>query len=465
MKTALNVFLIATFVATAWATPYTAYVNEFTSTSGISIVEPCTGPRLAEGGAWGDAPDGFTGYGTMNVLLDPANGINTTEPVDFTYGEFTVRLQWTSDYYLPDATVTIWVRLTSRRWDAGQNAWVASGSQNYGFLVIQGPPGGPPGWQEWTVDVNDWTETSPEFDPEQVYHITVQAVEWDPFLTPWSWGIEHFELVVPECPNDLTGDDDVDLSDLAELLSWYGCDAATINPIFDSAGFESFNYGDLPGQQGFQDMTTDNDPADPYVVGPPQIVDDPSGSGMGKVIIMDPPHHPNPDLSTGWSGFYKALDAPVTGGYFSISWDQYRPDGGDNVWISDDPLWDGWWSIEWDSHGSGDISTYEWQQFIPLTFNTWQHIQYKYNLETDLVVLIVDGEVRELSYADPDGIEGLYMDITDTFVAGDGPIYIDNLMMGTIDDWLCIGDYDEDNDTDLSDLAELLGSYGCGVHP
>lgn len=465
MRTVLSICLAATFVGAAWATPYTAYVNSFSTVDGITISAPCTGPRLAEGGAWGDAPDGFTGYGRMLIMLDPVNGINTPNPVDFTAGEFTIRLQWTSDYYLPDAVVGFWLRVQSRRWDPDTASWVSGATQNYAFNVIQGPPGGPPGWQEWVVDVADWNETNPNFDPQQVFSFVLDAIVWDPFLSPWSWGVDHFELVVPECPNDLTGDDDVDLSDLAELLSWYGCNSVAVTPVYSSGGFEGFNYGDLPGQQGFEDMSSDADPGDPYVVGPPQIIDDPTGHGMGKVVVMDPPHHPDPSQYSGWTGFYKALDSAATSGYFSISWDQYRTDGGDNVWMSDHPAWDGWWAIQWDSYGSGAISTYEWQQFVPLTFGTWQHVQYKYNLETGLVVLVIDGEVREVSYADPDGIEGLYVDITDSFVEGDGPIYIDNLVMGTLSNWACVGDYDEDGDTDLSDLAELLGSYGCGVHP
>ena len=464
MKVILNVLLATAFVATAAATPYTAYFNDFDTTDGVTIIAPCTGPYLAEGGVWGDAPWDFSGYGTMVIDFDPINGINTPNPVDFTYGDFTLYLQWVSEFYIPDAEVTVWLRLQSRSWNEGTQQWENAGVQNYAALVIQGYPGeGIPGWQEFTYNVDGWNESAPNFDPTQVYRLVVGPVVWDTSLTPWSWGIESFELIVPECPNDITGDDTVDLSDLAELLGNYGCDSVTIDAWYDSMGFEGFAYGDLPGQDGFIDMSHDDDPNDPYEVLPPQIIDDPTGFGMGKVIKMDPDHDPGDGEYAGWSGFYKALDMAATSGYFSIAWDQYRPDGGDNVWISDDPAWDGWWSIEWDSNGSGAISTYEWNEFIPLSFNVWQHVQYKYDLNTGLVVLLLDDEVKSYGYADPDGIEGLYMDITDSFVTGDGPIYIDNLKMGTLEDWECHVDYNGNGMTELSDLAELLGSYGCGL--
>lgn len=462
MKTVMCVSLAAMFVAAAGATPYTAYVNDFSTLDGIVITEPLTGPYLAEGGAWGDAPWDFSGYGRMRIYLDPVNQINTQNPLDFTYGDFTIRLQWTSEFYIPDETVTFFFRAYSRQWNETTQQWELAGQQNYAFSVIQGPPGGPPGWQEWIVNVNDWTESQPNYNPEQVYLFVLDAIVWDQSLTPWSWGIEHFELIVPECPRDLDGDDDVDLSDLADLLSDYGCDSVTIDAWYDSMGFESFTLGDLPGQQGFIDMTSDDDPSDPYVVLPPQIIDDPTGSGMGKVIKMDPDHDPGDGEFSGWSGFYKALDAPATSGYFSIAWDQYRTDGGDNVWIADDSSFDTWWAIEWDSSGSGAISTYEWNEFIPLTFNVWQHIQYKYDLDTGIVVLLVDDVVKEYAFADTDGIEGLYMDITDSFVVGDGPIYIDNLRMGALSDWDCPVDYDQNGLTNLADLADLLSVYGCG---
>ena len=53
--------------------------------------------------------------------------------------------------------------------------------------------------------------------------------------------------------------------------------------------------------------------------------------------------------------------------------------------------------------------------------------------------------------------------MTDTSIEGDGPLYIDNLKMGTLNALFCDVDYDGDGDTDLSDLAELLGAYGCGT--
>jgi hypothetical protein len=460
MKRFLPLLVVVAMVGTARATPITIWMNDFDTLDGVTVRTPVIGPYLYDGGAWGDVPLDVTGYMVMDVEMCD---LQAEQAYDMTYGDITITLQIEGDWLIPDETTGFWVRFYSRAWNGTE--WVFSGAQNYAYDVEQTSElyGFGPGWQTFTRSVDDWNETNywGPFYPDQVYKFRVDCVTWDPGLTPYRFGISYLDIVAPECPNDLDDDDDVDLADLAILLGEYGCNSYTITPVFDTNGFEDYDYGDLPGQDGFQDMSSDAHPGDPYVVIPPQVIDDPTGSGMGKVVEMDPPH--DPDDYSGWSGFYRPLDAPATTGVFSIVWDQYRPDGGDNVWISDDPNWDGWWSIEWDSSGAGSISTYEWQEFIALTFNTWQHIQYKYDLDNDVVILVVDDIVKQVSYGDPDGIEGLYMDITDTFVEGDGPIYIDNLKIGTLNALDCDIDYDDDGDTDLADLAELLGEYGCGA--
>ena len=467
---ALVVMLVV--VGVADAAPISVWYNDFSTLDGVSTIPPLGAPYLANGGVMADiGPDpNDTGYFTSVIEMNPGSGVNAGYSIhNEGQGWFTISLRWDADpsdpNWCPDPNfgeyADFWLRLISSAPDPNNpGQWLQAGAQNYAFSIVACD-----GWQAYTVDINDWNETDAggPFDPNHVFAMVLDHVDWTTDFHPCSIGFDEIEFLTPECPRDLTGDDDVDLNDLADLLSEYGCDSATITPGFDSGGFETYSYGDLPGQNGFQDMSFDADPNDALVVIPPQVIDDPTGSGMGKVVEMDPPHEPDPNDYSGWSGYYRPLDAPVTTGLFSIAWDQYRPDGGDNVWISDDPVWDGWWAIEWDSSGAGSLSTYEWQEFIPLTFNTWQHIQYKYDLDNDIVVLIVDGVVKQVSYADPDGIEGLYTDITDTFVTGDGPIYIDNLIMGTLVDWECPIDYFSDGKTGLDDLAHLLGQYGCGA--
>ena len=186
MKRFLCLLLVTSMVGAASAEWYTAYFNDFDSTDGISIREgdpnnPCTGPYLNDGGVWGDAPWDYSGYGVMDINLDPVNGINIDPPLDFTYGEITVSLQWTSDFYIPDATVGFWLRVYSRKWDEGSSSWTFSGGRNFFFDVVQGPPGGPPGWQTFTVGVDDWNEDNwlGTFDPTQVYKLRLDAIVWD----------------------------------------------------------------------------------------------------------------------------------------------------------------------------------------------------------------------------------------------------------------------------------------------
>jgi hypothetical protein len=377
-----------------------------------------------------------------------------------TYGDITIELEMEGEWLIPDEITTFWVRFYSRAWNGTE--WAFSGGQNYAFEVEQTSElyGFGPGWQTFTRSVDDWNETNWQgtFYPEEVYKFRVDCVTWDAGLTPYRFGISYMDIVAPECPDDLDGDDDVDLADLATLLGVYGCDAKTLTPIFDSGGFESYAYGDLPGQSGFEDQSYDEHPEDELIVPMPQVIDDPTGGGMGKVVEMDPPHDPA-DYS-GWTGFWLPLGQTIGTGVVAIEWDQYRPDTGDNVWMSYDLDWDGWWAIEWDS---GGMSAYEWQELRWPTIDVWQHIRYTFDLDNQMARLEIDGDPREAAIPDDAGLEGLYMDITDTFVEGDGPLYLDNLKIGTLPAWECAVDYDEDGDTDLADLAELLGSYGCGT--
>jgi len=427
---------------------YTAYVNTFDSLDGVTSPEPGCEPYLYDGGAWVDCA-------IMYVMMDPVNGINIDPPIDFTYGDLTVTLQWYSEDWIPGEFVSFWLRLYSRGWDESGGEWVLSGIQNYFYVVEVSGPGGGPGWQTWTRPVGDYDETDfwGPFIDDQVYKFRIDA--GPPPVAPYSFGISHFELVVPECPEDLDGDDDVDLSDLAVLLSNYGCTPTPPTPYYSTDGFEAYELGDLPGQDGWEDDT------DPNTYGMVQVIDDPTGAGMGKVILLDPPGIANGT----WQGAVRVIDPPPTERYVVIEWDQYRTGLGDNVWVADSLFFDGWWVIQWD--GNGQASCLFFSFGVPLTAGQWQHVMYILDTVEHTATVDIDGERYTGPSEMPDTeINGIVFEVEPTEYGGeDGPMYIDNLVVGqgafvlgcTRED----GDYDGDGDVDLADLATLLSVYGC----
>jgi len=457
MKRILGFMAILALVGVANADWYTAYVNTYDSLDGITTSGPAGDPYLKDGGVWADVPYGGTGYATIHTMMDPVNEINIDPPIDFRYGEFTIELQWWSEWWIPGVTTGFWLRVYSRDWDDDAGEWVLSGTQNYFYPVEMSGPGGGPGWQSWTRPVDDWDETDfwGPFIADQVYKFRIDSVVWDAAYTPYSFGISHFELVVPECPEDLDGDDDVDLSDLAVLLSNYGCTPTPPTPYYSTDGFEAYELGDLPGQDGWEDDT------DPNTYGMVQVIEDPTGAGMGKVIVIDPPG----TTEGTWQGALRVIDPPPTERYVVIEWDQYRTNLGDNVWIADSLFFDGWWVIQWDQNGQASYLFFSFG--VPLTAGQWQHVTYIVDTTEGTSTVDVDGD----SYCGPDlmadtEINGILFEVEPTVAQGeDGPMYIDNLVVGqgsfvfgcTRDD----GDYDGDGDVDLTDLATLLSVYGC----
>ena len=265
-----------------------------------------------------------------------------------------------------------------------------------------------------------------------------------------------FELRVPECPLSLDGDDDVDLADLAELLANYGCKPHPSIPFW-STNFDSYNLGDLPGQDLWEDDTSGD-------YGFVQVVDDPTGAGMGKVIMLDPP-----GIAGGWLGAGRAVDPPPSGQYIVLEWDQYRNDLTDNFWYADAIAWDGWWAMQWDSNQQASALVYDFG--APVTADVWEHVIYLFDTVNQTATVAIGDVVYTGPTAMTDAvINGIDFEVEPTEAGGeDGPLYIDNVVLGTVPDLeylfgcdAAAGDYDGDRDVDLSDLAELLGGYGCG---
>jgi len=333
-------------------------------------------------------------------------------------------------------------------------------------------PTGYPEWWHVTIDLDDmladfWCDGTPDvhtgdnFDLASVNRMRFWGTDWNGgVLGPVDDWIDvknvRLTLYPPPCAADVDDDGDTDLGDLATLLADYLCDEHTEVVAFDTNGFEAPDYvlGPLPGQQGWVSETSDPDPNDPYVYDDPEVINDPTGAGMGQVVKFDPA---DGDPLGGWSGASRLLDTPISGAVVTFEWDQWRADLGDNAWVADG-IWDGWWAIQWDSASPQAASAAYFSGWVPLTAGQWQHVIYTIDLSTQLATVNVDG-TEESAYFGDDDVDGFYMDVTTTGVSGDGPLYLDNLVITYHD--VCPVDFDDDGDTDLSDLAFLLSDYNC----
>ncbi|HUU97072.1 MAG TPA: PQQ-binding-like beta-propeller repeat protein [Phycisphaerae bacterium] len=250
------------------------------------------------------------------------------------------------------------------------------------------------------------------------------------------------------CVGDLDGDGDTDHSDLGILLSDWGCPGPPV-VLYDSGGFEGYSLADLPGQDGWTSATNPEDPQ--YTYEEPEVVNDPTGHGMGHVVWFDAPD----GSELGWVGADR--DAPgSTGGIVTVEWDQYRDDTGDNFWVADDISYSGWWAIQWDMNGSAHASGFDGP--VPLTAGQWQHVTYTLDTAAGQATVDVDGDFNSAGFGDTI-IDGIEFELAGTAVMGDGPAYIDNLVISEVPG--CSGDLDGDGDTDHSDLGILLSDWGC----
>jgi hypothetical protein len=454
MRYCLLVPALLVLVATANATPIVVWYNDFSTLDGVHTYAPLGAPYLANGGVMADIGPDDTGYFSFFVYFDegaadPQQGVAIHNEGE---GEIEIALRWDPDpddpNWYPETPITFWLRLYSSKPDPNNPTdWVFSGAQNYDFLVEPAI-----GWNYYVYDINDWKETDfwGPFDPDHVYGFQLDYVVWTSDYHPCSIGLDETRFLVPECPRDLTGDDMVTLADLAELLGAYGCDESAEQTAYDTAGFEGFDLGDLNGQDGWEAI---------YGAGLHQIINDPTGGGHGQVLELDAAA--TDDLiAVQW-----LLDTPVTKNEVSLviyEWDQYRPDLGDNIWVCDDYAYDGWWAVEWDSGTPPDVSP--GPQFgggVPLTAGVWQHIRFDLNLSAKTSSVSVDGGVPVSMNHNFDDIKGIELECQGTDVAGDGPIYFDNVVVKFHDH--CPIDYFDDGKTNLNDLAHLLGTYGCGV--
>lgn len=184
--------------------------------------------------------------------------------------------------------------------------------------------------------------------------------------------------------------------------------------IYDSGGFEGFTLGDLPGQGGWFDDTVGG-------YSPAQVMLDPTGAGMGNVVMLDPP-----GTAGGWQGIAINLGL-LTGNAVIVQWDQYRTDLNDNVWMADTVAFDNWWAIQWDT--SLGIHAETFGPSVGLQAGIWQHITYTFDFAAGLVTVDVDGASVSGSLA-AGAIHGWVFEYEPGDFAGEGgPFYIDNFVV------------------------------------
>ena len=195
--------------------------------------------------------------------------------------------------------------------------------------------------------------------------------------------------------------------------------SASADTVFDTGGFEGYALGNLPGQFGWLDDTTN--PAYGLV----QVVNDPTGSGMGKVISLDPP-----GTAGGWLGAARPF-GPSTMSPVIIEWDQWRTDTNDNLWVADTVAFDGWWAMQWDQNGQA--SSYLFEFGVPVGTLAWQHVIYTLDTAAGTATVEIVGTGSHSSPQPDLAIDGIVFEMEPTDAGGaGGPLLIDNLIVTQI---------------------------------
>ncbi|UCG17571.1 MAG: hypothetical protein JSV19_05975 [Phycisphaerales bacterium] len=174
-----------------------------------------------------------------------------------------------------------------------------------------------------------------------------------------------------------------------------GPTAGSQTTILDVAGFESYPLGDI---------TTNANPG-----GTGTVLWDPdmSGSANGPVQVVDDPNAINGHVLKldAYQGCYdyQGISARVnttTDNVVIVSWDQYREDLWDNLYMDEDPARDGWYAIQWDIQEGITPSGFD-EPFIDLTAGQWQHVEYKFDFVLWEVTVTIDASSNGVGFLDP----------------------------------------------------------------
>ncbi|MCP4250239.1 MAG: hypothetical protein GY778_24615, partial [bacterium] len=188
-----------------------------------------------------------------------------------------------------------------------------------------------------------------------------------------------------------------------------GPDAGTQTTILDVGGFEAYPPGDVPtngtnpGGTAPAGFTWDSSPWTSSN-GVAQIVADPTATST-NVLMLD-----------AFQGCYdyQGIFGDVGGQYgvpsgdwvVIVSWDQYRQDTWDNLYMAEHPNSDAWWAIQWDV--PAQITPRQWTLEDPnldpapsLTAGQWEHIEYKFDFSLSEVTVTVNGTDSAFEFLDP----------------------------------------------------------------
>lgn len=151
-----------------------------------------------------------------------------------------------------------------------------------------------------------------------------------------------------------------------------------------SQNFNGLSVGDLDGQDNWVD-----DNVLPSGAFPVQVVSDPTGSGMGKVMEM------NADgVGFGWQGIYR--DTPdTTATTATLKFRQYRVDVTDNLYFAFGAFPNDFndingWGVAWDS----DKAYHPWHfdgAGVVQTPDVWQTVTITYDFNTLTATVDIDG--------------------------------------------------------------------------
>ncbi len=166
-----------------------------------------------------------------------------------------------------------------------------------------------------------------------------------------------------------------------------------------SDGFEGYTLAGLPDQAyagtGSGTLTWINDTGGgDSGLGEPQIVDDPTGGGMGQVLAVDATGG-----CGGWQGIFGELGTSLTSGVVTMSWEQYRGDLTDNCWVAEHLDFAKWWALHWDA--TGEAYARQFAFGVPLTAGQWQTVTYRFDLTNFEVTVTVDGVTSDVEFLDP----------------------------------------------------------------
>ena len=187
-----------------------------------------------------------------------------------------------------------------------------------------------------------------------------------------------------------------------------------LSEVLYSTAFEDFALGDAAGQKEWQ---LDNWGS---ITASPQIVNDPTGTGHGRVLALQPPGND----TSGWQGVFKPLTR--TRQIVTMEWDQWRQDTKDYVGVADEfRWWSGWYA---DQNGGNIWAAAENGTAIPLTTGQWQHVRYTFDMLVGVVTVDVDGTVATTTMADK-AIDAFDIQMGPTAAGDGGPLYLDNLVI------------------------------------